>query len=92
MFLSFQQVKKAEDIDFTMNGMLRTQCKQRNHQLVDGVRNLLVESPGIIQDLFALNVQRGRDHGMHDYNSVRDILGYPRLKIFSELTSDKVTV
>ena len=75
-----------------MNGLMRTQCKHRNHQLVNGLRNLLVEFPGIIQDLFSLNIQRGRDHGIPDYNSVRRSLGFTPLKSISEISRDRETV
>lgn len=75
-----------------MNGMMRTQSKHRNHQLVDSLRNLLVEFPGIIQDLFSLNVQRGRDHGIPDYNTVRKSLGIKPISNFNEISSDPETV
>ena len=92
MFESFRSLKTSEEVDFIMNGMMRTQCKQRNHQLVDGLRNLLVEFPGVIQDLFSLNVQRGRDHGMPDYNTVRRLLGFKEIKSFGEISTNKETV
>ena len=75
-----------------MNGIMRTQCKQRNHQLVDGLRNLLVDTPGFVQDLFSLNVQRGRDHGIPDYNTVRRLLGFKEIKSFGEISKNKETV
>lgn len=75
-----------------MNGMMRTQCKHRNHQLVDSLRNLLIEFPGIVQDLFSLNVQRGRDHGIPDYNSMRRLLGIKQISSFQEISSDPETV
>ena len=75
-----------------MNGIMRTQCKQRNNQLVDSLRNLLIQTPGIIQDLFSLNVQRGRDHGIPDYNTVRRSLGIKPISSFSEISSNLETV
>lgn len=92
MFLAFQVLKKPEDVDFTMNGLMRTQCKQKNHQLADGLRNFLTQNPGVTQDLFALNVQRGRDHGLADYNTLRQDLGLQPIKTFSDLTKNKDAV
>ena len=39
-------------------------------------------------DLVSLNVQRGRDHGLADYNSVRAAYGMPRVTSFREITPD----
>lgn len=72
--------------------MSRSIAKQKNHQLVDGLRNLLVEFPGIIQDLFPLNIQRGRNHGIPDYNTMRKFLGLKSIKSFSDITNNKETI
>jgi len=48
--------------------------------VIDDVRNFLFGPPGAGGfDLAALNVQRGRDHGLPGYNTVRQALGLERL-------------
>lgn len=55
----------------------------------DAVRNFLFGPPGAGGlDLAALNIQRGRDHGLADYNTMRAAYGLPRVTTFNQITSD----
>jgi hypothetical protein len=57
--------------------------------VVDDVRNFLFGAPGSGGfDLAALNIERGRDHGLADYNTVRAAYGLPKLTSFSQITTD----
>ncbi len=57
--------------------------------IVDSVRNFLFGPPGAGGfDLASLNMQRGRDHGLADYNSVRAAYGLPVVTTFAEITSN----
>jgi hypothetical protein len=40
-------------------------------------------------DIPAINIQRGRDHGVPDYNACRRALGLPAAKTFSDITPDQ---
>lgn len=58
--------------------------------IVNGVRNFLFGPPGAGGfDLAALDIQRGRDHGLADYNTMRAAYGLPRVTNFAQITSDR---
>lgn len=58
--------------------------------IMNSVRNFLFGQPGAGGfDLSTLNIQRGRDHGLADYNSVRAAYGLPRVTSFAQITSDR---
>jgi len=66
-------------------------CQQIDVQVVDDVRNFLFGPPGAGGfDLAALNMQRGRDHGLPDYNTVRVAMGLQPKSSFAEVTSDTI--
>ncbi len=58
-------------------------------KLVDGLRNFLFGAPGEGGfDLASRNIQRGRDHGLADYNAVRRTYGLAPVNSFAQITSD----
>lgn len=58
-------------------------------RLVGGLRNFLFGPPGAGGfDLASLNIQRGRDHGLADYNRTRAAYGLPRVTVFAQITRD----
>ncbi len=76
-------------IESIVEGMTLQKMQEVDHLVVDGVRNLLVDGPDGF-DLVARNLQRGRDHGLPDYNSVRRAIGLKAVSSFHEVISDKV--
>jgi hypothetical protein len=60
--------------------------------VVNSVRNFLFGPPGSGGlDLASLNIQRGRDNGIADYNTIRQAYGLPRITSFNQIT-DNATV
>ena len=73
-------------IDGILDGLATTKMEEVDTYIVDAVRNFLDDGPGF--DLAAINIQRGRDHGLPDLNTLRVSHGLQPLEDFSELTSD----
>jgi hypothetical protein len=58
-------------------------------KVVDELRNFLFGAPGQGGlDLASLNIQRGRDHGLSDYNTTRAAYGLPKVTNFAQITND----
>lgn len=73
---------------------LASQAHQRiDSVIVEDLRNFLFGQPGQGGfDLAALNIQRGRDHGLPSYNDMREHMGLPRVTSFHDITSDEALV
>lgn len=80
----------ATDIGPILKYLTADPSSEVDNSLVDEVRNLLFEVPGgqIGFDLSALNIQRGRDHGLADYNSVRKAYGLSRVSTLAGVNPD----
>jgi len=80
---------KETGIDSILKYAASTLAQEDDNQIVDGLRNFLFGAPGQGGlDLASLNIQRGRDHGLADYNTVREAYGLPRVTQFSQISSD----
>lgn len=76
-------------IDSLLRGAAAQVAQEIDNQIVDDVRNFLFGPPGAGGlDLASLNIQRGRDHGLADYNQVREDYGLDRVTGFDRITSD----
>ncbi len=81
------QLVLDQGIDGLLEGVTLQEMQEVDNQIVDAVRNFLAEGPGF--DLAAINIQRGRDHGLPDYNTLRTAVGLEPLASFTEMTSDQ---
>tara|TARA_R110002049_G_scaffold27321_2_gene94212 strand:- start:404134 stop:406575 length:2442 start_codon:yes stop_codon:yes gene_type:complete len=76
-------------IEPLLKGLASNVSQEIDTLVVDDVRNFLFGPPGSGGfDLVSLNIQRGRDHGLPDYNSARQELGLPPAESFADITSD----
>jgi hypothetical protein len=72
-----------------LRGLAAQLMQEVDTMVVDDVRNFLFGPPGSGGfDLASLNIQRGRDHGLPDYNSLRIAMGLDPITTFAEISSD----
>lgn len=68
-----------------LGGMAGQTAEAVDPMVVDSLRNALFGPPGSGGlDLAALNIQRGRDHGLPSYNDMRESMGLPRIESFND--------
>ena len=80
---------KETGIDAILKYLASDPSSELDTQVVDSVRNFLFGPPGAGGlDLASLNIQRGRDHGLADYNTTRAAYGLPRVTSFAQISSD----
>ena len=83
------QLLEETGIDTLLKYEASTQAQEVDLEVVESLRNALFGPPGSGGlDLAALNIQRGRDHGLADYNSTRQAYGLEAVSSFDEITSD----
>jgi hypothetical protein len=72
-----------------MKGLSEQVMQKIDSMVVDDVRNFLFGEPGQGGlDLASLNIQRGRDHGLPDYNTCRLYYGLTPVNNFSQISGD----
>ena len=75
-------------VDLLLKGLSMQQTQDVDALVIDEVRNFLFEEGNGGLDLAAVNIQRGRDHGLPSYNEMRRGLGLAPRSDFSEITTD----
>ncbi len=77
------------DIDPILNGLAAQFQEEIDANLVEELRTFLFAGgPGPGLDLAALNIQRGRDHGLADYNAYRNHFTGSLATNMADITSD----
>ncbi len=76
-----------------LKGMAEQTQQSFDAQVIDDVRNFLFGRPGQGGlDLASININRGRERGIPDYNSLREALGLARINQWSEVIDDLATI
>lgn len=67
-----------------LKGLSEQLTQEIDVHIVDAVRNMLFDPPAQF-DLAAINIQRGRDHGLPDYNQAREDFGLEPRRWFGQI-------
>jgi peroxidase len=85
-------LRSSEDFDSWLRGQMSAYTQEIDGLVVDGNRNALfgISTPGgpITADLTVFDTERGRDHGVWNYNNIRDALGLSTYSTFDEYAAD----
>ena len=76
-----------------VKGLSKTPGDPWDNVFAEDIVNHLFENPkvpGSGSDLVALNIQRGRDHGIPGYNALRELCGKPKANNFDDLSDTMV--
>lgn len=83
---------REDGMDSLFRGMMNTQTAEVDAFVTPEVRDFLfgTDTTKVVQlDLVALNIQRGRDHGIPRYNHVRKAVGLRPAKHWGKITKNK---
>jgi len=67
--------QSSANLDEWIRGQLAAHTQEIDAKVVDGNRNTLFGIPGATVDLTVFDTMRGRDHGVNNYNLMREGLG-----------------
>lgn len=77
------------NLDPFLKGMSVQVQQNFDAKVVDGVRNFLFGPPGAGGlDLASININRGRERGLPDFNSIREEFGLPKYHVFAQINPD----
>eukprot|EP00585_Thalassiosira_rotula_P018154 CAMPEP_0196206196 /NCGR_PEP_ID=MMETSP0912-20130531/7667_1 /TAXON_ID=49265 /ORGANISM="Thalassiosira rotula, Strain GSO102" /LENGTH=210 /DNA_ID=CAMNT_0041480707 /DNA_START=25 /DNA_END=657 /DNA_ORIENTATION=+ len=85
-FFAPHQLEMEGGLDPFLRGLSTNTCQEIDPFLVPSLRNHLF---GNQFDLMALNIERARDHGIPDFNTIRSSIGYTTLDDFDDFLFSK---
>jgi Ca2+-binding RTX toxin-like protein len=77
----------GSSVDEWIRGQLAHATQEIDGKIVDGNRNALFGIPGATVDLNVFDIQRARDHGVGNYNELREGLGLKTYASFDEFAA-----
>ncbi len=88
-FFNPYAIQEVGGLDPFLKGMGVQVMQKFDHKVIDDVRNFLFGQPGFGGlDLVSININRGRERGLPDYNTVRASFGLSRYIFFPQINTD----
>lgn len=88
-FFNTQAIILSGGIEPIVRGLAGQVMQEVDVHVVEDLRSFLFGAPGAGgSDLASINIQRGRDVALSDYNTLRADYGLPPVATFAEITSD----
>jgi hypothetical protein len=88
-FFNPQVIAESQGIDPLLKGMATQVEQDFDCKMINDLRNFLFGAPGSGGlDLASMNINRGRERGLPDYNTVRVDFGLPAVESFATLTNN----
>ncbi|MCB0671822.1 MAG: T9SS type A sorting domain-containing protein [Saprospiraceae bacterium] len=88
-FFNPSAINQQVGIESYFSGMSTVVQQHLDCKVIDDLRNFLFGPPGAGGlDLVSINLERGRDRGLPDFNSVRAAFGMSTYTSFEEITTD----
>ena len=87
-FFNPTAIAEMGDIDPYLKGMSAQVEQDFDTKIIDDLRNFLFGAPGDGgMDLAAININRGRERGLPDYNTIRKDFGLAPVRSFADITT-----
>ncbi|CAB3380635.1 Hypothetical predicted protein [Cloeon dipterum] len=91
--VSSSNIRKEGDIDRLLMGMASQLSEAEDHAIVEDLRGRVFGPLEFSRrDLMAVNIQRGRDHGIPDFNTAREAYGLQRYTSENNFTRVNETI
>ena len=88
-FFNPEMIREVGGIEAYLTGMVNQQEQDIDCKIIDDLRNFLFGPPGAGGlDLASINMMRGRDRGIPDYNTVREQFGFAKKQSFATISED----
>jgi peroxidase len=88
-FFRPELIRENDGIEYFLKGSCYQNHQTFDAKIIDDLRNMLFGPPGAGGlDLAAINIQRGRERGLADYNTLRKSFGLKAYSDFEQITDD----
>ena len=88
-FFQPHAIRESNGVECFLKGMCYQSQQEVDCKVIDDLRNMLFGPPGAGgMDLAAINIQRGRERGLADYNTMRVNYGLEPVTDFSQISDN----